>query len=63
MAETVVQYREEIARGAATVRAQADRGDAGQSSTEEAAQLGAEGEIGRGSEERATRPDAGEVAG
>jgi len=40
-----------------------DMGDASQSSIVEAARSGVEGETGRGSEEHAALPDAGEDAG
>ena len=54
------QTAEEIA---AAVRAQADAGDSGRSSAEDAARPGAEGEAGQGGALDAARPGAGDNAG
>ena len=65
MAETIARCWEAIARGAATVRAQPDMGDAGQNSTEVAARSDAEGDAGRDDAEDTARPVArvGETGG
>ncbi|XP_039787115.1 nascent polypeptide-associated complex subunit alpha, muscle-specific form-like [Panicum virgatum] len=57
---TIAKYREVLTRGAQRAQAQADASDACQSSTAVATQSGAEGETGRGSEDRAALPDEGE---